>query len=53
VAPLEPWPECREWLGRIDEEVLGCLRESHHAFLLSSGPAARAARVERAGHPTG
>jgi GNAT superfamily N-acetyltransferase len=49
---IEPWPVCREWLGRIDEEVLGFRREEHHAFLLG-GSAARALRIERAGHPAG
>ena len=52
VSPIEPWPGCREWLGRIDEEVLGFRRESHHEFLLG-GFAARAVRVERAGRPVG
>jgi GNAT superfamily N-acetyltransferase len=52
TMPIEPWPACREWLGRIDEEVLGFRREEHHAFLLG-GFAARAVRVERAGHPAG
>jgi len=52
AAPIEPWPGCREWLGRIDEEVLGFRREEHHAFLLG-GPAARAVRIERAGRPAG
>jgi len=52
VSPIEPWPGCREWLGRIDEEVLGFRRESHHEFLLG-GFAGRAVRVERAGRPVG
>ncbi len=52
TTPIEPWPECREWLGRIDEAVLGFRREEHHAFLLG-GSAARAVRIERAGHPAG
>ncbi len=52
AVPIAPWPEPREWLGRIDEEVLGFRREEHHAFLLG-GPAARAVRIERAGRPAG
>ena len=52
TMPIEPWPRCREWLGRIDEEVLGFRREEHHAFLLG-GFAAHAVRIERAGHPAG
>ena len=51
VASIEPWPGCREWLGRIDDEVLGFRRESHHAFLL--GFTARAVRIEQAGRPVG
>src|SRR3712207_7280443 len=41
-----------EWLGRIDEEVLGFRREEHHACLLGDF-AARGVRVERAGRPAG
>jgi GNAT superfamily N-acetyltransferase len=52
VMPIEPWPVSREWLGRIDEEVLGFRREEHHAFLLG-GFAARALRIERGGQPAG
>lgn len=52
VSSIEPWPGCRDWLGRIDEEVLGFRRESHHEFLLG-GFAARAVRIERAGRPAG
>jgi GNAT superfamily N-acetyltransferase len=51
VAPIEPWPECRDWLGQIDDEVLGFRRESHHAFLLGSAP--RAVRIEQADRPVG
>src|SRR3954454_9518849 len=50
--PIDPWPASREWLSRIDEEVLGFRRESHHAFQLG-GFAARALRIERAGRPVG
>ena len=51
TVPIEPWPGSRDWLSRIDEEVLGFRRESHHAFQL--GVAARALRIERAGQPVG
>jgi len=52
AVAIEPWPGPREWLGRIDEEVLGFRRESHHAFQLG-GVAARALRIEQAGRPVG
>ncbi|WP_207540917.1 GNAT family N-acetyltransferase [Sabulicella rubraurantiaca] len=52
VAPIEPWPQSRDWLSRIDEEVLGFRRESHHAFLLG-GFTARALSVAQAGRPLG
>jgi ribosomal protein S18 acetylase RimI-like enzyme len=52
VAPIEPWPGGRDWLGRIDQEVLGFRREEHHAFLLA-GSAGRAVRLEEAGDPVG
>ncbi|MFL5282386.1 MAG: hypothetical protein ACJ8AW_15710 [Rhodopila sp.] len=52
AVPIEPWPGSREWLDRIDEEVLGFRRESHHAFLLG-GVATRALRIEQAGQPVG
>jgi hypothetical protein len=41
-----------EWIGRIDEEILGFRRDSHHRFLLG-GFAARAVRIEREGRPAG
>jgi GNAT superfamily N-acetyltransferase len=52
VAPIAPWPQPREWIGRIDEEILGFRRDSHHRFLLG-GFAARAVRIEREGRPAG
>lgn len=52
AVPVAPWPGPREWLGRIDEAVLGFRRESHHAFQLG-GVAARALRIEQAGRPVG
>jgi GNAT superfamily N-acetyltransferase len=52
AVPISPWPEPQQWIGKIDEEVLGFRRDSHHRFLLSDFPA-RAVRIERAGHPVG
>lgn len=52
TAPIRPWPDCRDWLGRIDEDVLGFKREDHHAFL-QNDPNFRAMRFERAGSPAG
>ena len=49
AVPIEPWPGPREWLGRIDEEVLGFRRESHHAFLLGASRLARCASSGRGG----
>jgi ribosomal protein S18 acetylase RimI-like enzyme len=50
--PIRPWPECRGWLERIDEEVLGFRREEHHAFLLDSA-GIRGVRLECAGRVAG
>ena len=52
VMPVAPWPQAEEWMGRIDDEVLGFRRGTHHAFLLG-GPAARAVRIGRGGRPAG
>jgi len=52
VMPIAPWPEPDEWTARIDQELLGCRRDSHHRFLLG-GFAARAIRIERAGRAAG
>jgi len=52
ATPIAPWPKSRDWLGGIDEEVLGLRRDLHHRFLLGGG-AARAIRIERAGRPAG
>jgi GNAT superfamily N-acetyltransferase len=52
ARPIEPWPASRDWLGRIDDAVLGFRREEHHAFLLD-GFAARAVRIDQAGQATG
>ena len=52
ATPIAPWPEPREWLGEIDEALLGLQRDLHHRFLLGCG-GARGVRIERAGHPAG
>lgn len=52
AVPIAPWPEPQHWIGKLDEEVLGFRRDSHHRFLLSDF-AVRAVRIERAGRPVG
>jgi ribosomal protein S18 acetylase RimI-like enzyme len=52
ATPIAPSTEPDEWTGRIDQELLGFRRDSHHKFLLSGG-AARAIRIERAGRAVG
>jgi GNAT superfamily N-acetyltransferase len=52
ITPIAPSPESREWIGRIDQELLGFRREQHHQFLLG-GFAARAVRIEHAGRAAG
>lgn len=52
VTPIRPWPECRDWLGQIDDELLGFRTEEHHAFLLDDSTS-RAVQLERAGCPVG
>jgi len=52
ATPIAPWPEPEEWTDRIDRELLGFPRDFHHRFLLG-GFAARAIRIERAGHIAG
>jgi len=52
VTPIAPWPESGEWIGRIDQELLGYRRDLHHQFLLG-GFAARAIRIEQAGRAAG
>jgi hypothetical protein len=44
--------QAEEWVGRLDEAVLGFRRQSHHRFLQGSG-AACAVQIERAGRPVG
>ena len=52
ITPIAPWPESGEWIGRIDQELLGYPRDLHHRFLLG-GVAARAVRIEHAGRAAG
>ena len=57
IAPIAPWPEAGEWpagewIGRIDQELLGYRRDLHHQFLLG-GFAARAVRIEHASRAAG
>ena len=52
IIPIAPWPESGEWIGRIDQELLGFRRDLHHQFLLG-GVAARAIRIEHAGRAAG
>jgi GNAT superfamily N-acetyltransferase len=40
ITPIAPWPDAGEWIGRIDQELLGFRRDLHHQFLLG-GFAAR------------
>jgi GNAT superfamily N-acetyltransferase len=47
-APMPSWPEPPEWMGEIDEALLGFRRDLHHRFLLGDG-AARGIRIEHAG----
>ncbi len=56
-TPIAPWPEAGEWpagewIGRIDQELLGFRRDLHHQFLLGSS-AVRAVRIEHAGRIVG
>ena len=57
ITPIAPRPEsgewpAGEWIGRIDQELLGFRRDLHHQFLLGGG-AARAVRIEHAGRAAG
>ncbi len=52
VSPIAPLSQSREWIGQIDEAVLGFRRDSQHGFLLG-GSATRAVRIEHAGNPAG
>jgi GNAT superfamily N-acetyltransferase len=52
TIPIVPGPEAFEWTGRIDQELLGFRRDSHHQFLLD-GFAAHAIRIEHRGLEAG
>ncbi len=52
ITAIAPWPESGEWIGPIDQELLGYRRDLHHQFLLG-GFAARAVRIEHAGRTAG
>ena len=57
ITPIAPGPEAGEWpagewIGRIDQELLGFRRGLHHQFLLG-GFVARAVRIEHAGRAAG
>jgi GNAT superfamily N-acetyltransferase len=57
ITPIAPWPQpaewpAGEWIGGIDQELLGFRRDLHHQFLLG-GFAARAVRIEHAGRAAG
>jgi ribosomal protein S18 acetylase RimI-like enzyme len=52
TSPILPWLQPQEWIGRIDEEILGFRRDSHHRFLLG-GFAVHAVAIEHAGRPVG
>jgi len=52
AVTIPPWPQPQEWIGRIDEEVLGFRRDAHHRFLLD-GFAGSAVQIEQAGRPVG
>jgi GNAT superfamily N-acetyltransferase len=62
ITPIAPWPEsgewpAGEWIGRIDQELLGFGRDLHHQFLLAGFAAhdfaAHAVRIEHAGRAAG
>ena len=55
ATPIAPWPcgwPSGEWIGRIDEALLGLRRDLHHRFLLGDGRGARV-WIERAGGTAG
>ena len=52
ASSIEPSTQPGDWIRRLDQELLGFSRDSHHAFLLG-GFAARAIRIEHAGRPAG
>jgi hypothetical protein len=52
AVTIPPWPEPQEWIGRLDDEVLGFRRDAHHRFLLD-GFAGSAVQIEHAARPVG
>src|SRR5438105_4271110 len=57
IAPIAPWTEAGEWtagewIGRIDQELLGFRRDLHHRFLRGAF-AAQGVRIEHAGRAAG
>ena len=52
ITAIAPWPESGEWIGLIDQELLGFRRDLHHQFLVG-GFAAQAVRIEHAGRAAG
>ncbi len=52
TAPIPASDAAAEWIGRLDEAVLGFRRVPHHAFLLG-GAVPRALRIGPAGAPLG
>ena len=41
ITSIAPWPDAGEWIGRIDQELLGFRRDLHHQFLLGGFAGAR------------
>jgi GNAT superfamily N-acetyltransferase len=52
VVPVGPLAQSQDWIGFIDEEVLGFRRDTHHGFLLSGG-AAKAVQITHHGNLAG
>jgi GNAT superfamily N-acetyltransferase len=52
VVPVGPLAQSQDWIGTIDEEVLGFRRDTHHGFLLRGG-AARAVQITHNGRLSG
>jgi GNAT superfamily N-acetyltransferase len=52
VVPVGPLDQSKDWIGYIDEEVLGFRRDIHHGFLLN-GVAARAVQITHHGNLAG
>lgn len=52
VAPIGPLTQSQDWIGFIDEQVLGFRRDTHHEFLLNGG-AAKAVQITHRGNLAG